>query len=270
MQDVITIKIGGGKGVDLDRCTRDLAALHQAGRRFVLVHGGSHETNVLSERLGHPPTTITSPSGHTSRRTDRTTLEIFEMAYCGKVNKGIVEQLQSLGVNAVGLSGLDGRLWTGERKKAIRSVEDGRVRVIRDDLTGKVHTVNASLLHMLLDAGYTPVVTPPAISDEHEAINVDADRAAALTAGALESSCLMLLSNVAGLLRAFPDEDSLIRRVERGHAEAAQEFAEGRMKNKVLAACEALERGVERVVIGDARRERPIHDALEGVGTVFA
>ena len=102
---MIVVKIGGSAGVDLDAVCRDLAALTKAGQQIILVHGGSHETNMLSEKLGKPPRFVTSVSGMESRYTDRETLEIFEMAYAGKVNKGIVERLQKLGVNAVGLSG---------------------------------------------------------------------------------------------------------------------------------------------------------------------
>ena len=115
----IVIKIGGGEGIELGPILDEFSELVKSGVRAVLVHGGSHETNLVSEQLGHPPTFIKSPSGHESRRTDRTTLEIFEMVYCGKTNKGIVEHLQTRGVNALGLSGIDGGLWKGKRKGAI-------------------------------------------------------------------------------------------------------------------------------------------------------
>ena len=143
---MIVVKVGGGAGIDYDALCADIAGLWAAGRRLVLLHGGSHETNLLAERLGHPPRFVTSPSGYTSRYTDRATLEIFMMAYAGKVNKLIVERLQRLGVNAVGLSGLDGRLLEGQRKAAIRIVEDGKQKVLRDDWTGTVERVNGGLL----------------------------------------------------------------------------------------------------------------------------
>jgi len=247
----------------------DAAALIRSGRRAVVVHGGSHATNTLSERLGHPPTFITSPSGHTSRRTDRRTLEILQMACRGVLSQGLVERLQRNGVNAVGLSGMDGRLWEGTRKEVVRSVKEGRIRLIRDDFTGTVDRVNVGLLRVLLDAGLTPVVSPPAISVNHEAINVDADRAAARTAAALGAEDLLLLSNVSGLMRAFPDESTLVPRVARSEVEAAAGWAHGRMKKKVLGAGEALSEGVRRVIIGDARRSAAVTRALAGEGTVF-
>lgn len=266
---MIVIKVGGSEGIDLDAVCADVAEMARAGTRFILVHGGSHETNVVAEKLGHPPRFVTSPSGHTSRRTDRTTLEIFEMVYCGKVNKGVVERLQKAGVNAVGLSGMDGRIWEGSRKAAIRIVEEGKTKILRDDFTGVVEKINVGLLDLLLGAGYLPVLTPPAVSYEGEAINVDADRAAGAMAVALKADALLLLSNVPGLLRKFPDESSLIRRIPKAEIEAAAEHAQGRMKKKVLGAQEALAGGVRRVIMGDARRERPVRDALEGAGTVI-
>jgi acetylglutamate/LysW-gamma-L-alpha-aminoadipate kinase len=266
---MIVVKVGGGAGIDYDALCADIAQLWAAGRRLVLVHGGSHETNLLAERLGHPPRFVTSPSGYTSRYTDRQTLEIFMMAYAGKVNKLIVERLQRLGVNAVGLSGLDGRLLEGKRKAAIRIVEDGKQKVLRDDWTGTVERINAGLVATLLDGGYLPVVAPLASSSEGEAVNVDGDRAAAAVAAALSADTLLLLSNVPGLLRAFPDESTLIARIERGAVEEYLPVAQGRMKKKVLGAAEALAGGVGRVILGDARVAQPISRALDGQGTVI-
>lgn len=265
---MIVIKIGGSEGIDLDAVAADVASLVGSGQRLVIVHGGSHGTNTLSARLGCPPRFITSPSGHTSRRTDRATLEIFRMA-CAAFNMNLVERLRRLGVNAMGLSGIDGGLWVGQRKEAVRSVEDGRVVMVRDDFTGTVDRVNADLLRTLLAAGYVPVISPPGLSEKGEPINVDADRAAAATAAALGAEALLLLSNVRGLLRNFPDESTLIERVSRGEIGRASEAAQGRMKKKVLGAGEALGRGVRRVVIGDARVQSPIRGALAGAGTVF-
>lgn len=266
---MIVVKVGGSEGIDLDAVCQDVAHLVKEGQELVLVHGGSHETNLLAEKLGHPPRFVTSLSGYTSRFTDRETLEIFEMVYCGKVNKSIVERLQGLGVNAVGLSGLDGRLLEGRRKESIRIREGGKRRVLHGDYTGTVERVNTPLLRLLLDNGYLPVVTPPAISTESESINVDGDRAAAAIAQALGATVLVMLSNVPGLLRHFPDETTLIPRIERAQAEEAMAFAQGRMRKKVLGAVEALEAGVGRVIFADGRIETPIRAALTGRGTVI-
>jgi acetylglutamate/LysW-gamma-L-alpha-aminoadipate kinase len=267
---MIVVKIGGAEGVGYENVCHDAADLIASGERVVLVHGGSHETNMLAEQLGHPAQFVTSPSGHTSRRTDALTLEIFQMACIGRVNKRIVLELQRRGVNAVGLSGLDGGMWRGKRKSAIRIVEDGVTKVLRDDYTGAVDTVNADLLGRLLDGGFTPVLSPPGLSEDGEAINVDADRAAARTAAALDADSLVILSNVPGLLRAFPDESSLIPTLARSELDDAIELAGGRMKKKVLAAQEAINGGVRRVVLADGRVPSPIARALEGRGTCVA
>lgn len=271
----LILKIGGGEGISLTPILTELASLIRAdpALRVVLVHGGSHETNVLSEKLGHPPRTITSPSGHTSRRTDRDTLDIFTMVYCGRVNKGIVEHLQREGVNAVGLSGIDSAIWRGTRKSAIRAIEEGRTVIIRDDLSGTVDAVDADFLNLLMDTGRVPVLTPPAITEDGIAINVDADRAAARTAAALGADELLLLSNVRGVLRTPGDPASLISRVSSAHLDDVRAAAAGRMKNKVLAAEEALTgvggTAVPRVVIGSANGENAIARARAGEGTLF-
>jgi acetylglutamate/LysW-gamma-L-alpha-aminoadipate kinase len=268
---MIIVKVGGSEGIDYDAVCDDIAQLVKEGERLILVHGGSSMTNEVSEALGHPPQFVTSPSGYTSRLTDRRTLEIFQMVYCGQMNKGIVERLQQRGVNAIGLSGMDGRLWQGKRKKAIKAVENGRTRIIRDNFTGRVDKVGTGLLDTLLDCGYIPVLTPPAISYESEAINVDGDRAAAATAAALCANDLLILSNIPGVLSEFPNEDSLIHYIGSTEIDDISEnFAEGRMRIKLLGAKEALQAGVQRVVIGDARGENPILRALDGQGTVIA
>jgi acetylglutamate/LysW-gamma-L-alpha-aminoadipate kinase len=170
----------------------------------------------------------------------------------------------------VGLSGIDGRLWEGPRKRVIRAVAGGRTRIIRDNLTGKVERVNLFLLNALLDGGFVPVLSPPAISYEGQAINVDGDRAAAATAVAFQASDLLILSNIPGVLRDFPDEASLIPEIAAADIDrVAQTYAAGRMRIKLLGAQEALTGGVARVVIGDARGERPLQRALAGEGTVI-
>lgn len=269
---MIVIKVGGGAGVDLTSVCTDVATLVQAGEQVILVHGTSAAADTLAERMGVPARTLQSPSGYVSRYTDPETLEVFTMAAAGQVNKQIVTQLQSLGVNAVGLSGVDGRLMGAKRKDAVRAIDPttGKQRVVRDDYTGRVDHVNAGLLRLLLDAGYTPVIAPLAIGEECERLNVDGDRAAARVAGAVNADTLVILSNVPGLLANFPDESSLIRAIPRNGIDRAIEVAGGRMKKKVLAAQEALEVGVSRIVLADSRRPMPIQTAIAGEGTVIS
>ena len=266
---MIVVKIGGASGVNLDVVCQDIANLAQAGQQVVIAHGGSAETNEISTQLGHPPRFVTAVSGFTSRYTDRETLEIFAMVTNGKINTFIVERLQQVGVNAIGISGVDGQLMIAKRKDAIRIIENGKQRILRDDYTGKIEGVNVGLLQMLLAAGLTPVVAPLAISSEGFALNVDADRAAAMLAGSIKAEQLVILTNVPGLMRDFPDETTLISHLEKNNLEQALSFAEGRMKKKVLGATEALDLGVGKVIFADGRVAQPISRALEGHGTVI-
>jgi acetylglutamate/LysW-gamma-L-alpha-aminoadipate kinase len=269
IKSIIVVKLGGTEGVDFSAICADAAELLAQGQKLVLVHGGSAEANALGEALGTPPKFITSPSGYTSRYTDRKTMEVFLMAVNGKVNSLLTEQLQGLGVNAFGLSGMDGRLMVAARKEAIQSVENGKRKIIRDDFTGKIEQVNTALLEMLLEAGYLPVIAPVAVSGKGEALNVDADRAAAMVASALKAETLILLTAVPGLMEKFPDESTLIRQLPQNQLPAALEAAQGRMKKKMLGAEEALQGGVGKVVIADGRVEKPISNALEGNGTLI-
>jgi [amino group carrier protein]-L-2-aminoadipate 6-kinase len=266
---MIVVKMGGAQGVNLPAVCADVAALVKDGKPVVFVHGGSNETNELTAQLGLSTRFITTVTGFTSRYTDRKTIEIFTMA-TAKVNLVLVEQLQKAGVNALGLSGIDGRLLCAKRNDAIKIVENGKRLVIRDDYTGKIDQVNSALLHNLLSSGLTPVVQPLAISEQGDALNVDADRAAAMIAGAMGAEQLILLTNVPGLMRSYPDESTVIPFIERSQVEAALSLAEGRMKKKVLGAMEALDQGVGKIIFADGRVEHPLLAALEGKGTVIS
>ena len=263
---MIVVKVGGGAGIDVDAVLRDVAQMWKAGQRVVLVHGASDETNQLSERLGIPPRFVTSVSGHTSRFTDEATLDAFAMA-SGKLNLRIVEKLQRLGANAVGLTGVDGRLLEGQRKDSVKAVVDGKKVMLRGDHTGTIDTVNAHLLRLLLDGGYLPVVTVPSISTAGEAVNADADRAAAAVAGALRAESLLILSNVPGLLRDVDDPASLVPEVPRARLDEYAAYAQGRFKKKMLGAAEAFALGVREVVFATANAEGPVQAALAGGGT---
>jgi len=267
---MIVIKAGGSEGLDMDAVCADIAALAESGEQVILVHGGSHETNVISEKLDHPPRFVTSVSGHVSRYTDRQTLEILAMVTAGRINKLLVEKLQRLGINAIGLSGLDGRLLEGRRKSTLRIVENGKRKVLRGEYSGKIEQVNVGLLETLLAAGYVPVVAPLAISHDAEALNVDGDRVAAAIGSAMKAEKVIILSNVPGLLRDFPDESTLIPHVSLASAEYhLNHYAKGRMKRKLLGAIEALNDGVGQVIIANGRVTQPLSRALAGQGTVI-
>ena len=273
---LVVVKLGGASGIDADPLLRDLAGYDGP---WVLVHGGNQELDALSRKLGHEPRFVTSPSGHSSRVTDRDTIASIQMAYRGRINNDLVLRLQRLGVNAVGLSGVDGGLLKAERKEAIRVVADGRKFLLRDDFTGKLTAVNTHLIRLLLDNGYRPVVTLPALAvpppgpkgdgQTLEAVNVDGDRAAAMIAGALGAADLAILSNVPGLLRDPNDPSTLVERVAADDLASVEGFAQGRFKKKLLGVREALDGGVRRVILGTTNTAHPLEDALAGKGTVI-
>ena len=251
------IKAGGSKGVSRD-AVADLVAEVARHDEIVLVHGASAETDRLANALGVPQEQITSPSGHVSRRTDRQTLEIFAMAALGVENFLYVEKLQQRGIDAIGLSGISGRLLVG-KKKDVRSVSDGKTMILRDDYTGTVDAVNLPLLAQFIAPGRVPVIAPLALSTENEALNVDGDRVAARIAVAIDADALLILTNVPGLLRDVHDPSSLV--AETTLAEAEQ-LAQGRMKKKILAAREALEGGVDEVVIRSANGDPGVRTVI--------
>ena len=267
---MIVVKVGGGADVDYAALCDDIAALRAAGQQIVLVHGGSAETNRVAEALGTPPRFVTTASGHVSRYTDQAAMDVFMMIYAGKINKRIVEHLQQRGVNAFGCSGLDGRILQAERKAVLRIVENGKQLILRDDRTGTIDGVNVAPLQFMLSNDIFPVIAPIACSHSGDALNVDGDRAAAQIAMALHADALILLSSVPGLLRAFPDESTLIRTIPRHDITSYMEIAQGRMKKKVMGAGEALAGGFAKVIMADARIANPITAALSGHGTTIA
>ena len=199
------------------------------------------------------------------------------MAVNGKINSFLVSELQASGINAIGLAGMDGQLLSATRKESILSVENGKRKVIRDDFSGKIEKVNTGLLDLLVSQGYTPVIAPLALSPKGEILNVDADRAAAIIAASLGCSTLVLLTAAPGLMRNFPDETSLIKTLSYANIDQAMDFAQGRMKKKVLGAKEALEgivihgeqHACQKVVIADGRVSAPVSLALQYQGTVI-
>jgi len=264
--DTTVVKIGGTEGVERDETLDDIAS---RDGRTVVVHGGSGAVDELHERLGVEPTYVESPSGMKGRFTDEESMEIFKMAMAGKVNTTIVEELQKRDVDAVGLSGVDGRLLEGEHKDKVIAVEDGRKKVKRGDHSGKIEEVNDELLRTLLGEWYTPVVGVPMVSYDGKAVNTDADRSAAAVAGALGAR-LVVLSDIPGLLRDPDDPETLVETVAYDEIdEAIDEYAEGKMKKKVYAAREALDGGARGVAVASANTDEPVTQALEGEGTVF-
>jgi len=263
---MIVVKVGGAAG----NATSSVLAELSAREDYVLVHGGSEEIDRLATALGRPAERYTSPSGVVSRRCDPAQMEAVVLALAGKVQTNLVAALGSLGVRAVGLSGVDGRLVLARRKTGARAVVDGRTVRLADDLSGTIERVDGPLLASLLAAGLVPVVGPPAVSADGLVLNVDADAVAAAVASSVRAEALVLLTNVPGLLREPDRPETLVGRVGRDGFDAALALAVGRMRKKVLAARAALDGGVGRVVLASSRVEAPVREALAGHGTVFA
>ena len=263
----IVAKIGGARAVDPAGALADVAALLAEGEDVIVVHGGSTAVDDTLEDLGESPEYVETPSGIVGRFTDERTIDVFEMVLPGKLNTDLVAGLQAAGVNAVGLSGVDGALFTGPRKSAIRVLEDGKRKIRRGDFSGAIEDVNSDLLSTLLEGGYTPVVTVPMLADGDTPVNADADRAAAAVASVLGAR-LVSLTDVPGVLRDPEDEDTPIERVESETELAAlEDAATGFMSRKVMAAIEALDGGASEVIVADANSETPITAALAGGGT---
>ncbi len=259
---ILVVKFGGGAGLDMQACARDVAAV-AAQRPVVIVHGVSAAMDALCAARGVPVQTLTSPTGHTSRYTDPATRDLFVEA-AESVGEAWVSALAHHNIAARRLPAAV----TAVRKDAVRAVVDGRVRIVRDDYTGQITGAQTDAIRTALDAGLTPIVPPLAISPDG-LLNVDGDRAAAAIASALGAAELVILSNVRGLYRNPADPTTLIPQVTRAEIAHALEAAAGRMKRKVLGAQEALSGGVGRVIIGDGRADGAVSAALAGAGTEF-
>ena len=260
---MLVIKIGGSL-THLDPLLQDVAACKEP---LVMVHGANKELNDLSSRLGHPPRMVTSERGEVSRFTDATTMDHFLMAYAGKQNKRIVERLRALGSDAVGLTAMDGGIAIGRRKPDIRIKESEKVKILHGDHSGTIDRIEPRLLRLLLDAGYLPVVTPPAISHDGVAINVDGDRLAMEIATAIKAERLLIFADTPGFMRDVSDERSVIPLVHLDEVERVAEYGKGRARVKLLAAGQAVRRGIHAVGLLDGRGEHPLTRAFEGAGT---
>ena len=256
---MITIKIGGSVIDNLHPTT--ISDIKKVVERegVIIVHGGGKEVTKISEQLGKKPKFIVSPSGIKSRYTDQETVEIFTMVMSGKINKTIVRLLQKNGINAIGLSGVDAKVLQAERKKKLLIInEKGRKQAIDGGYTGKITEVNAKFVKSLLEQGYTPVISPIAISEEYDFLNVDGDRAAAYVAGKVQSDKVLFITNVDGLLM----DDKLVTDLSLAEAKEIRSKVGFGMEKKILAATEAIDMGVKEALIANGQKENPISSAI--------
>ncbi|MGB5745634.1 MAG: [LysW]-aminoadipate kinase [Desulfobacterales bacterium] len=263
---MIIVKIGGGDGININGIIADLSGLDD---KYIIVHGANALRDKLAEDLGQPKQVLTSVKGYTSVYSDEKLLDVMMMAYAGLRNKRIVELCHQHGINAVGLSGLDGKLVQGKRNKGIRVYEGKKLKIVRD-FSGKPQTANAPLLQLLMDKGYVPVLTVPIIDEQNTAINTENDDVVRVLQQALHADMVINLIGAPGFLENKDDETSLIENIAAAELETREQQVVGRMKRKMLAVRKLFEHGASRVVIGDGRTAHPVADAMAGKGTVIA
>ncbi|MFF3482666.1 acetylglutamate kinase [Streptomyces sp. NPDC002701] len=258
------VKCGGNAEVQPAAVCAGIAEMVRAGDSVLLVHGGSAMVTELAGRLGVPLGELVAPDGTVSRRTGRATLEVVTLALAGQAKPALLLELARLDVPAVGLTGLDAGLLRARRKTALRTVVDGRTLVVRDDRSGRLTSVETPLLKTLLAEGIVPVLSPPALAEDGEPVNVNADRVAAAVAGALGATRLVLLTGAPGVLADGSDPGSV--QAEYRVREGRDLAVGGGMTVKLVAAREAVEAGVGDVRIADGRYAESVSAALAGQG----
>lgn len=257
---MIVIKIGGSVVDGLHSTTLpDIRGIAK-NDRLVLVHGGGKEVTNIATKLGKEQKFIISPSGVKSRYTDKETAEIYTMVMSGKINKAIVGMLLRQDIKAAGITGIDGGLLKAERKKKLLIInEKGRKMAIDGGYTGKIYAVDPSLLDTLLDNEYVPVVSPIALSEEFDFLNVDGDRAAAYVAGGVRANKVMFITNVSGLML----DGKLVTNMTLEQAKVALPKIGYGMEKKIIACTEAVEMGVKEAIIASGQVENPVSSAIQ-------
>ena len=255
----IVVKYGGNAMIDDSlkaQVMEDVVLLALIGVKVVLVHGGGPEINGLMEKLGKKPEFVDG-----LRVTDAETMDIVQMVLAGKVNKTLVNLLENKGGRAVGLSGMDGRLIEAVQK-------DPRLGFV-----GEVVKIHPAPITDLLEKGYIPVVSTIGCDRAGNAYNINGDTAAAYIAGSLGAERMLLMTDIAGILRDKNDSSSLIPEITVDEAARLREegVISGGMIPKVDCCVKAIGAGVKRVVIMDGRIPHSILMELltdEGAGTM--
>jgi len=263
---MLLVKVGGGD-IDLEAIADDLASI---GRPFVLLHGANKLRDQLAHDLGTPPQVVESISGYTSVLSDDAAIDVMLASYAGIRNKRLVEALRRRDVNAIGLTGLDGGLVEGVRNRGIRVRQDGRKLLLRDN-SGKPARINTALLRLLLERGYTPILTVPIAGEDGSALNTENDEVLALLARELGATDVVSLIEEVGLLSDRDDPESLVREVPVEDLPEWEERVSGRMRRKIKALrslFDGIETGGPVFRLADGRVQQPVTAALAGGGTV--
>jgi len=262
---MIIVKIGGGASINIKGIIQELADLEE---KFIIVHGANALRDEIAENLDQPKKVVTSASGYSSVFSDENALDIMMMAYSGLKNKRIVELCQQNEINAVGLSGLDGKMVQGRRNKGIRIKENNKLKIIRD-FSGKPKSINTHLLNLLLQNGYVPVLCVPIIDENNFAINSENDDIINILQDAINADKILQFIEAPGFLNDPKDPDSLVKRITQNELQKREEQVEGRMKRKMLALKKLFGSGANSVIICDGRIENPVYNALTGGGTLI-
>ena len=257
---IVVVKYGGNAMINeqlKEQVMEDIVLLWLIGVRVVLVHGGGPEINDLMDRLGKKPEFVGG-----LRVTDKETMDIVQMVLAGKINKTLVNLLEMKGGKAVGLSGMDGRLLQC-------SVKDERLGFV-----GEIQKVHINPVTDLLNNGYIPVVSTVGCDKSGNAYNINGDTAAAYIAGALGAKTLIMMTDIAGVLKDKDDPSTLIPEISLDELAVlrADGIISGGMIPKAECCATAISRGVKNVVIMDGRVPHSILMELltdEGAGTMI-
>lgn len=260
---IVVIKYGGSAMTDDSiraKVIEDIALMKYVGMKPVIVHGGGPAINRILDKIGKKSEFING-----MRVTDDETMETVEMVLSGSVNKNIVNLLAAHNIKAIGISGKDGKLFTA-KKLQISKGNLGHV--------GTLTNIDTSLLNVLLDNGYTPVISPIASNTDGDTYNINADMAASAVASALKAQKLIYISDIPGILRNREDEKSLIHQTNLKEIEKLKKngIINGGMIPKVDFAVEAIKSGVSSVHILDGRVEHSILLEIftkKGIGTLI-
>ena len=255
----VVIKYGGNAMINEElkqQVMEDIALLWLIGVKVVLVHGGGPEISDTMKRLGKESVFVDG-----LRVTDKETVDIVQMVLAGKINKTLVNLIQMKGGHAVGLSGIDG------------GILEAKVKDERLGFVGEITKVRPQPIQDLLEKNYIPVVSTVASDRMGNTFNINGDTAAAYLAGALGAERLIMMTDIAGILRDKDDPSTLIPSITVSEAKSLydQGIISGGMIPKVDCCIEALEHGVNNVVIMDGRIPHSILMELltdEGAGTM--
>lgn len=238
---IIVVKYGGNAMINetlKEQVMEDIILLHLTGVKVVLVHGGGPEITDTLNKIGKESVFVDG-----LRVTDKETVDVVQMVLAGKINKSLVNMLEIKGGNAIGISGLDGRMIRAEMK-------DEKLGFV-----GRITDVDVTMINDLLEKGYIPVVSTIGCDDKGNVYNINADTAAAYIAGAMEAERLVTMTDIEGILRDKDDHSSIIPCID---IKGAQELfstgiVSGGMIPKVQCCIDAIHRGVKKVTILDGR-----------------